>query len=124
MEVQSPALPVRRQTPLDIKVLITWGLIAVAWLGHEYAPAQVSILWPIGILLISRSFLWPAWPEANRVVWRIFLGCQIAAIVSLGALIWFAWTAWLFMVAFLLASDAVLLQRGLALRRAKAGADV
>jgi hypothetical protein len=73
--------PQSRQTALHVKIVVIWTAIGLALLGHQFFPQDVSILWVLGIALLSRMWSWPAFPRADRIIWRVFGGCFVLIVL-------------------------------------------
>lgn len=114
----------RRQTRLSTKVIIIWMIAAATYLAHKVFDTPALV--PFAVLLLSRLFVWPAFPRANRFVWTVFwctqilflsvpipLLCTPVGIVS--GLIWGSVTAC--SLFFLIISDAALLYCGFQIAR-------
>ena len=103
-------------------MLVAWILIAAAFLAYRFFGFPG--FFPIAVLFLSRVFLWPAFPEVDRIAWTVFWCAQTLLFVPstafIVAVLWGVITFGMF--AFIFVSDAVLLYRGFRIAKGDAGA--
>jgi hypothetical protein len=104
-----------------MKVIFAWTLVLAACVACYLAPASVPGILPGLILLVSRAFLWPAFPAVSRIVWPIFwctellviLAFLLAGVIGKWLLVAFSLPVFVSigLVVFLFVSDVVIFYR-------------